>query len=194
MRNLHRWISIVAALFLTVVAITGTLLALDELSLRLSGRLPKALGGEAADAPAVVQSLNADQLPQLLKTTLAAAHRAEPQARFNSVWLRVSGEMTQGIVTTGVPDVQQLTFNALTGERLLPDSASLPPTGYVLRWDVHQITKRIHRGDYFGFTGRWMDVACGIALLILGGTAIVMYLDMLARRRAIGRHGWFWRK
>lgn len=192
MRSLHRWISIVAAVFLIVVAITGMLLAMDEISLRLSGRLPKALGGAAPDAPALVASLHQEDLPRLLANTYQGARRIAPDAKFNSVWLRVAGDLTEGIVTIGGPNPRQLTFNAVTGERLLPDSPSLPPTGYVERWDIHQIVKRIHRGDYFGFTGRWMDVACGIALLILASSAIVMYFDMMARRRKLGRSGWFW--
>lgn len=193
MRKLHRWISIVAAVFLTVVAITGMLLAMDEIALRLSGRLPKSLGGEASNAPAVTATLHAEDLDRLLDTTLRGAVQASPNAQFTSLWVRVSGDMTQGIVTTGAPHAQQYTFNAQTGERILPDSPSLPPTGYVMRWNIHQIVKRIHRGDYFGFTGRWMSVATGGALLFLVVSGAVMYLNLARRRWKAGQRRWFWK-
>jgi uncharacterized iron-regulated membrane protein len=200
LRRWHRWVSIVAALFLAYVAITGALLAIDELAVRYSGLLPKSAGGEAPDVVAITHSLHAADLDRLLANTIRAARRLDPDGRITSVWLRVAGNITEGIVTEAldhvtpdIPKTRQLTFNADTGEQLLPDSPSLPRTGYWMRWDIHQIVKRLHRGDYFGLTGRWMSVATGMALLILASTGVLMYADMLRRRGRIGRRAWFWR-
>lgn len=192
-RTLHRWIAIVAALFLAYVAVTGMLLAMDDIALRLSGLLPVANGGEVPNQPQALTTLQPQDLARWLGNVERGARRIAPEARFNSVWVRVRGNRIQGIVTTGAPDPRQLTFDAVSGERLLPDSPSLRPTGYVLRWDIHQIVKRLHRGDFFGLTGRWMSVACGLSLLFLVCSALVMYGQLLLARRRLGRNALFWK-
>jgi hypothetical protein len=36
----------------------------------------------------------------------------------------------------------------------------------LLGWQAHQIAKQVHRGDYIGLSGRWMDLAAGLSLAI----------------------------
>jgi uncharacterized iron-regulated membrane protein len=62
-----------------------------------------------------------------------------------------------------------------------------------LQWNVHEVAKRLHRGDYFGLTGRWMDLLTGLAILFLTISGMVMYLQLYRVRRKRGQRQLFWK-
>jgi hypothetical protein len=202
MRRLHRWFSVVAAVFVLYVAFTGLIMAFDSVwtttYMATHGLAPPSGGGPPP--PALIQMfaddgtvLDAD-LESMLRTTLTAASKTSPDALPpRVVRLRMFGGMRQGVVVSGDEVAEQLAFDATTGA-----SAGLYETGYPrtpmpFQWGVHETLKRMHRGDFFGLTGRWMDLLTGIAILFLTVSGITMYLQLYRARGKLGRQGVFWK-
>lgn len=189
-RSLHRWVSVGAALFILVVSLSGTWLAVESLGLGLyfSSHGPPPSGQHKLPAP-----LPEAQLPAMLTTTLQANRSLRPDQPLKIVRLRMYGGMPQGVVISGLgDDTQQLVFNAMTGQRVSETEPGYPETGFPFGWQAHQIAKQIHRGDYIGLSGRWMDLIAGISIVFLSLSGAVMYLDMWSRRRRAGRNALVW--
>jgi len=193
-RVLHRAVSIVAALFLLEIAITGTLLAVDNIAVSFFVR---AQGKGLAGANSPVSGSQASPLidaglPAMLRTTVTAAGNYAPGTPIKVIRLRYFAGMPQGVVITGGGDTRQLVFNASTGRKALEYEHGYPITGFPLGWEEHEVVKQIHRGDYFGLTGRWIDLLAGLSLLFLSCSGLAMYLDMWGKRRKLGRSSPFW--
>jgi uncharacterized iron-regulated membrane protein len=101
--------------------------------------------------------------------------------------------MPQGVVVTGDAVAEQLIFDAKTGKPAGLYEAGYPRTPMPFQWDVHETVKRMHRGDFLGLTGRWMDLLTGFAILFLTVSGIAMYLQLYRARGKIGRRGLFWK-
>jgi uncharacterized iron-regulated membrane protein len=200
-RRLHRYISISAAIFLAYIAVTGMLLALDDIVVRYSPGYPPSLlragwpGGMApapqTQRPALATRDIPSEFARVRAAAAAAAHNFAPLS------IKLSaGQAAQVIVPfrskLGLhPALYQ--FDPISGAWLNPTTAGVPiPSPYVgsLRW--HQILKRLHRGDIIGVDGRWVLVLSDLCLLYLATSGIVMYFQMLARRRKAGATAWFW--
>lgn len=198
-RVLHRWTSVVAALFLTVVVLSGAWLALESLlfglhnsshhSVTPSGKvMPGALGIDASSP------LNDGELPQMLQATLWAYGGANVGDPIRVLRLRHYGATSQGVVVSGDrPTAEQLVFDTKTGRRLRLTEPSYPPTGFPFGWQAHQWAKSIHRGDMIGLPGRSMSLLAGFAMVYLSISGIVMYYDMWRKRARSGRRQIFWK-
>jgi uncharacterized iron-regulated membrane protein len=68
-----------------------------------------------------------------------------------------------------------------------------PTLGFPFGWELHQRMKRLHRGDFFGMPGRWLDSLGGLAMLYLLLSGAVMYGQLLARRAKSGRRELIWK-
>ena len=192
-RTLHRWLSIVASLFILVIALSGTWLAVESLifGYYLSAHLPKP--GQPFVRQSGVNPLPDAQLPAMLSTTLAAYKSSRVDQPLKVVRLRVYGGMRQGVIIAGSgDDTQQVVFNAATGRKASLTEPGYPPTGFPFGWQAHQIAKQVHRGSYIGLSGRWMDLFGGAAIIYLSVSGVVMYVDMWDRRRRSGRRALLW--
>jgi uncharacterized iron-regulated membrane protein len=198
-KSLHRWVSIVAAFFLMVVSITGTLLSIDTLALWVYrymhappgsslGRLPFPIGMDGDFSTPLMDA----RLPGMLATTLSAYRSVHGAAPIKVLRLRYFGGMAQGVIITGGDDTRQLVFNADTGKRASMTEPGYPYTGFPFGWEEHELVKKIHRGDALGIPGRLMDLFAGFSLVFLSASGLVMYLDLLRRRRRAGRKQLFW--
>lgn len=194
MRKLHRWIAIVAAAFLINKAATGTLLAFDEIFVQrppiaagaagmAAGARPAMISGPAGADGATTPIEDAEAL-RMLSVVHRAAEQAFPNTPVLSIRLRTLQDSPQGIVSFGGENAQTVVFDAHTGERIEN------PFTLLTR---HQILKSLHRGDIFGFNGRFLDVAVGLSLLFLCVSAITMYAQLLSRRIRAGHKNIFWR-
>jgi uncharacterized iron-regulated membrane protein len=181
MRKLHRWISLVAALFLAYVAVTGVMLVADQSAVLLSHLVRPVMP---------VTPLRDEQLSQMLAATYRAAQARFPGQRILSVELRMYGDTPEGIVWTDQATPYAHVFDTDTGQELTPDSLKL--SKFLMPWHMHQVVKRMHRGDIIGLSGRWMGLLVGLALLTLCATSLQMYWQLYSRRWRSGRRSPFW--
>lgn len=202
MRRLHRWISVVAAAFVLYVAVTGFVMAFDNVwgSVYMATHGLTLPSGNGGPPPALVKMFADDgvvreaELLPMLRTTLAALSKGDANSDSpRVVRLRNYGGMAQGVVVTGDEVAEQLVFNATTGRSAGLYEAGYPRTPMPFQWGAHETWKRLHRGDYFGLTGRWMDLLSGLAILFLTISGIVMYLQIRRARVRTGRRGVFWK-
>jgi len=71
-----------------------------------------------------------------------------------------------------------------------PGSSFLANTALRLR--LHNLLKELHTGSIIGLSGQWLDLLTGLSFIVLAVTGIVMYFNLLAQRRKLGRRGLFW--
>jgi hypothetical protein len=209
-RKLHRWISAAAMALLAWVAITGTLLACLEVTVPYTGMLPSNYpqpGPFQFDAHG--PALDASALEAQLLTSLRATTRANHGAGITAVDIQLQGDVAtpRASVTLTGGDVQQFTFDASTGKSLAPvtstsqvaNIAAATGRGHFqvaflrARPYLHYWLERLHRGNIIGISGQVMDILTGLSFIFLSVTGIVMYFQMLARRRKIGRPALFWK-
>lgn len=195
-RRLHRWCSIVSAVFLLNIAISGTILAWGEIQLHIF--LTYHIGWTLYPRPTPLPAISAATLPRsvvaLLQTSYQAAAAQHPGARIASVTLVERGDgVAKGVVILGGAQPVTLAYDATTGTPVRDWSTSGVQSGNGYFADWHQALKRLHRGDIIGrFSGRYIDMIAGLALLYLVVSSLVMYIDMFRRRATMGRSGVFW--
>jgi hypothetical protein len=201
-RSIHRWVAIVAAVFLIVVSLSGASLAFDSVVLGFAQAKIRATG---VKGPAFPPGMLGDQssplqdaeLPGMLQTTLTAYHAADGNAPIKVLRLRYYVGTPQGLLIYGSggatsDDTHQVVFNAQTGQRTSTTEPSYPFTGFPFGWKEHELMKEIHRGDIIGVPGRFMDLFAGLSLVYLSLSGLVMYVDLWLRRRRGGRIAPFW--
>lgn len=197
-RSLHRWVAIVAAVFLLNVSISGTLLSIDSVGLGIymkSHQDPSKPGrqfpfGMVGDLSSPLQDA---QLPAMLQSTLSSFHAEHSSSPVKVLRLRYYNGMPQGLVIYGAgDDTRQVVYNTATGTRTSTTEPGYPYTGFPLGWKWHELVKQIHRGDIIGIPGRFMDLFAGFSLVFLSLSGLVMYLDLWRRRRRAGKSAPFW--
>lgn len=197
-RSVHRWVALVAAVFLIVVSISGAALAFDTVVLGIYQVTHKAPGGRGPNFPyGMIGDLSSPlqdaQLPAALVTTLSSYRTAGGPMPIKVLRLRIYSGMPQGLVIGGKgDDTQQLVFDTSTGQPTSTTEPSYPFTGFPFGWKEHELMKKIHRGDALGIPGRFMDLFAGFSLVYLSLSGLVMYLDLWMRRRRAGRPAPFW--
>ncbi len=188
-RALHRSISISAALFLTVTTLSGAWLAYESLIFGMYLRhAPKTFFQADAATPLIDA-----KLPAMMDATVSAYHALQPGMPVRAIRLRSYGGMSQGVVITGDPTARQLVFNTQTGRTVRLTEPGYPDTGFPFGWQAHQWAKSIHRGDFFGLTGRITSLIAGLSMAYLSISGIVMYWTMWRKRRGTGRPAFFWK-
>lgn len=195
-RSLHRWVSVCAAVFILIVALSGTWLAVESLCFGIYMDAQRMGPGQPPQPKlSPFSPLRDADLAAMLATTLHAYADSPDVARpIKALRLRTYGGMPQGVVIAGLgDDTQQLVFNATNGSRVSETEAGYPQTGFPFGWRAHQVAKDIHRGDFIGLPGRWMDLFAGLSLVFLCVSGAVMYFDMWTRRRRAGRTALVWK-
>ncbi len=179
MRKYHRWVSVLAALFLLVVSATGVILQVQKLT---------GTGGDADQSDAartestLSTAMSSPSYAGLISRTLDAARARAPNAPVNSVSIRVAGDQIQGVVAFPGDPPRQIVVDPRSG-RILSDE----------RRDPDSLVKRIHSGAIFGQPGVVMGILWGSALFVLSITGGWMYLSMhRKRRKASGKGDVFW--
>jgi uncharacterized iron-regulated membrane protein len=195
-RTVHRSVAWVASLFLLTVATSGSLLAIDSIAgqsylASLGMKLP-GLNGSNPLMTSAASPLVDGEIPHMVSVTMAEVDHVRDGVPVRVIRLRYYAGMPQGVVVTGGSEPRQLVFNAKTGARASSYEKGYPKTPFPFGWHFHESVKRIHRGDFFGMTGRWTDLFTGLSLVFLSTSGLVMYSKMLILRRRMGRKGLFW--
>ena len=196
-RSAHRGISVLAAAFLLVISVSGTMLAIDTLGLgyyrfthKDAGKYMQFPIGSIGDFSSPLPDA---KLPSMLQTTLSAGRETSEALPIKAVRLRYFNGIPQGVLIAGDGNqTQQLVFNAETGKPMSLTEPEYPKTHYRFGWQEHELMKKIHRGDAFGIPGRMMDLFAGLSLIYLSISGVVMYVDLWRRRRRGGRSALFW--
>ncbi len=189
-RTLHRAIAVIASIFLVVVALSGIVLATSSVGVAIHTALQ---GGKRPGLTADVSSPLVDaELPAMLRTTLVAYDSANLGVPVKVLRLRYFADMPQGVIVTGGETTRQLAYNTATGRMAGLSGPGYPATGMTFGWQVTQIAKKIHRGDYIGISGRWMSLLTGLSLLYLSISGAVIYFELWNKRRRQGRRELFW--
>ena len=180
MRQFHRWVSVLAVVFLLIVSATGVILQVQKLT------------GNDADAPQHNEKNRAEgglttAVPSpiyaaMITRTLDAARTRAPNSPIASVSLEGKGDDVQALVAFSSNPPRQLTIDARSG-RVLSDE----------RHEKDSLILRIHSGAILGEPGVVLGILWGSALMILSLSGGWVYLAMYRRRRkASGKGGLFW--
>jgi uncharacterized iron-regulated membrane protein len=194
-RRLHRYVSIVAAIFLLNKAITGTILGWGEIQVQLAlhHMLPFPYPRPTPMPPFSEGRIEGDLL-RGLQTSYDAARAAIPGAAIVAIELVRRDDKAKGLVTIGGGPPKTLAFDILTGTPVYDSARRGVQIGNAYFADWHQILKRMHRGDIIGrFAGRYGDIACGLALFYLVSSGFFLFVQMRRIRAQNGQAGLFWR-
>ena len=175
MRKYHRWISLVAALFLVVVGITGVVLQVQRLT-----------GGEEEqererEAATEVEAGSGVDPSALLSRTLAAAQQRAPGQAFASIELLPAGDEPRGVVILAGDHARRIVVDARDGD-VVEDKP----------YEAESLILRVHSGAILGEPGVFLGILWGLGLVGLSLTGIWVYLDLYQRRRKSGNGGLFW--
>ena len=184
-RRIHRWVGSLIGVFFLFIAFSGLGLQFeilaDDGSAPALGVAPK----YARDASGNVLSIAASnaQIHEWMANSLRAAHELAPGQPVIGVQLRLVGKDPVGEVVVASPGPRQLFINARTGQ------TAAKPT-FIRK--IHFILLRLHRGELIGPAGTAISIMCGVALLVLAGTGLWVYICILGRRLRAGKRGLFW--
>jgi uncharacterized iron-regulated membrane protein len=183
-RSAHRVISLTAAIFLILVAFSGTWLGFESVFNAL-GRKPGAK--VEASSP-----LSDTEVQQMAGATLAAMKATEPGTPIRVLRLRAYGAMKQGVVITGDAVTRQLVFDTRNGQLASLNSPDYPSNGFPFGTQVHENIKHFHAAMPFGVIGRLFDLFAGLSLVFLCISGLIMYFELWLRRRKSGRSAFIW--
>ena len=183
-RSLHRIISVVASVFLVLVAFSGTWLGFESVYHTFAAK-----PGPHVDPMAPISDID---VQQMTAATLTSLKQAEPQTPIKVLRVRLYGGMKQGIVVTGGPETRQLVFNTETMQPVSLTEPGYPDSGFPFGTEVHENFKHFHAGMPFGLLARFLDLFAGLSLVFLCISGLTMYLDMWLRRRKSGRGNFLW--
>jgi len=192
-RDLHRWTAVIAGIFIIWITLTGLALSVDNFGAFVLGQIngpPKGIDPFAGDWSSPMTDA---ELPLMTRTTLAAFQRAEPGTAIKVLQLRHFAVYAQGAVVAADKGTSQLVFNTANGQRQSMSEPGYPKLGFPSGWEWHQRMKQLHRGDYFGMPGRWMDTIGALAMVYLTLSGIVMYIQLWLKRRRKGQSALSWK-
>lgn len=179
LRSIHRWLSIVVALFFILLAGTG-------LGLQFQPDLGEHIGpSRLSDA----------QIEAGFARALATVRATHPDARIGLVLMNVSIDapsITIGLMARPKPGEADATpgIPGGPGDSLVID----PRSGRIVhpKDNLHGILLQIHSNLLLGPPGRWLFMTVGFVLLYLTLSGLVFYGDMLRLRIKRGLPAPFW--
>jgi uncharacterized iron-regulated membrane protein len=182
-RMLHRGVSVAAALFIIMVAVSGTLLGFESSYHSFIDR----------PAPVAPEALSDQQLLAMVPATLDAFRKAAPGVAMRVIRMREYHGYLQGVVITHERKTRQFVFDTRTGRSLSLTEPGYPDSQFPWGLEVHEAIKHFHAGYMFGVSQRVMNLIAGVALLYLSISGIVLYFEMWTKRRKAGRKAFFWK-
>jgi uncharacterized iron-regulated membrane protein len=165
-RQLHRWVGIVAALFLLIVSVTGFLLANKS---RWAWMRPPEVTAEKSETPAQIVSIE-----QAVNAAFALNHpELKTMKDVDRVDYRPKSNIFKVISKEGYREVQ---VDGKTGKALSDHFRN------------DQLTEDIHDLSLFGDTAHdWFLPLVALALFALASSGIGLFLTPIVRRRKFER-------
>lgn len=183
MRKYHRWIGTVFMVLAFYLAVTGSVLAIDEIL------DPGTFVESPAPPPAPAPLPAADALERMSATVVRAALAASPDLTLHAlrVQLRSRDGQVQGVVTLAGDSPRTLAFNAETGAPVPLNPAQRGGTH-----SLNNLLQELHSGALVGRGAQWFILATGASFIVLSFTGIWMFFQLLHHRRKTGKPAWFW--
>ncbi|MGC3980429.1 MAG: PepSY-associated TM helix domain-containing protein [Steroidobacteraceae bacterium] len=173
-RRLHRWISIVMAVFILNQAITGALLEWFNLTDESRAVM---VGG----APA---SFTDAQLLSTVDDVWRRVQQSVPDAKVIGMVLTHNGDNVFAPVLFGGEHPGAIGFRLTENDYIFGVAGQVGPGGAAA--DSHSWMKRVHRGDFIGvFGGRFIALSAGLAMAWLLISGLVMYLQSRIRSKQV---------
>jgi uncharacterized iron-regulated membrane protein len=181
MRNIHRWVSVPAGMFLGLIGITGVYLQSDIL-------LEHYFPAQRSDA----QAMSMDEVPRFLENSLARMRRSAPGARIASIELSERGGVPHADVIFADPAGRTRTFDARGGDLSAQPVGDPLRESRRLRLRLRAVALELHQGGIIGATGSWLGWICGLALVTLVMTGFLVYFRLYRQRWKLRRRSLFW--
>jgi uncharacterized iron-regulated membrane protein len=176
MRQWHRWIGLVASVFLLMVGVTGVMLQWEQL-----------FGEDEAQKEKLHDQISAYSLDSSftdLSSKLAQAQATvkakEGDAKLDKIVWQLKGDHPSFILYTKGKEKQKIVVNADTGK--IENQEPYEDESFLLR---------LHTGEVFGDGGVIMGMLWGTALVVMTLTGLVIYWKM-RRPSAAGLNKIFW--
>lgn len=193
-RRLHRWTAVVFAVVIVWLTVTGMLMAVSDIGAAWaewkSPRDQRPMNPDKSDYSTPIKDA---EIPGMAHATLVAFDRDYPGVPMRVLRLRYFAGYAQGAVVTGEEHPVQHVFNTKTGSEMGVTEPGYPITNFPFGWQWHQTVKKLHRGDYFGLTGNWIEWLGGVALLYFSVSGLWMYWEMWRKRAKSGRTDLVWK-
>ena len=193
-RKLHRWTATVSFVIVLYLAGTGVLMSVSDLGAAYaewkSPRDQRAVNPDKADFSSPLE--DAELLP-MARTTLAAYEAAHRDIPIKVLRLRYFVGYAQGVVVTGENAPAQHVFNTVDGREMSENEPGYPTWNFPFGWQWHQDVKRLHRGDFFGLSGNWLEWLGGVSLIYFAISGLWMYYQLWAKRAKANRRSIVWR-
>lgn len=189
MRRLHRWVSTFSMIFLAWIGVTGVLLAIDSMS-------PPGPLEERPEQMQAPDPMHAHGALRTFQATVSDALADAPsQVEAVDVRLQIRDGRTVVRVAFGSNGAASY-YDAETGSLVAafrPSQTMIWLNDIPFRLRIHNLLQDLHRGSIIGIPGQVIDVLSGFCFIFLGVSGAVMYVQLLMRRRRIGRKSLFWR-
>jgi hypothetical protein len=171
LRTYHRWIAAGAMLVLTWIAVTGLALMLDLLT-EPHFPTPPPQAELPLEAMVAVAAEGARQAAAATASPTEVVGQAQGAPRL------LAAQASKGATIT----------------RVVAEPPRRPPGAYLqFRIKLHVLLERLHRGNILGLPGQFLSVLGGLSFLFLTVSGVWMYVDLLLKRRRLGRPGLFWK-
>jgi uncharacterized iron-regulated membrane protein len=183
MRKYHRWISTVFMVLAFYLAVTGSVLAIDELV------DPATFAEPATGPPAPAPLPSADALVTMSATVVRAALAASPDATLHALRIQFDtrNAKVRGVVTLAGDAPRTLAFDAGTGAPLSLNAGEREDAR-----SLNDLLQELHSGALVGRGAQWFILATGASFIVLSFTGIWMFFQLLNGRRKAGKRDWFW--
>jgi len=193
-RKLHRWAAVVFSVIILWLTFTGMLMAISDIGAAYaewkSPRDQRPMNPDKSDYSSPIKD---SEIPGMAQATLTAFNRDHAGVPMRVLRLRYFAGYAQGVVVTGETQPVQHVYNTKDGREMGVTEPGYPITNFPFGWQWHQAVKKLHRGDYFGLTGNWIEWLGGVALLYFSVSGLVMYWQMWRKRVATGRKDIVWK-
>ena len=177
-RKFHRWMSLVGIVFFVSVATTGVWMR------------GKAIFGEQE---AEHEALAALTSPLSLARPLAIDNLSLERARA-SVLARFGNRPVASVDWVIKAPVPAYVFHLDGSEPVKVTVAAATATVIKSEFDGEDWVRRLHTGEILGDGGKFLGLAWGIALVAMSVTGILLYFQMLSKRRGAAAQVRGWRR
>ena len=180
MRKLHRWFGLISGVFMIVIALTGAAL---QIEMTVNNHPASQFAPPLPDVSAIDPN-QAERLGDQLESAIIIAQTAHPDIAFRSIEVNRTSQEASIVLGEG----------GFEGRRFQvgKDGQSISEIDARRTDPIHKFLIDVHGGFLFGPVGQIISFSMGLVLILFGVSGLVIYFDMFARRRKIGKKGWFW--